>query len=566
MRYPILIVFTFLYLLPLSQTHAQDIEQIGKGKAFRFSGMMNIQGGPYIYSGAGDPRNEPFWWQLSGSPTLSIYGWQIPFSFNYGSRSRSFSQPFNRYGLSPYYKWLTIHAGYRSIRMNPYVMSGVQFLGGGVEMNPKGFRFAAFYGRFAKPIAQDTNASITETPIPSFKRMGYGAKIGLGNRRSYFDVSLIKVYDVLGSTTIQDPKGVKPQDNIALGISSRLAITKRITFHFDLGASLLNRDLNQAIIDTIQSLNPLPGFFQPRAGIQFLTAGNAALAYTHKFFGLKLQVKQVDPDYRALAAFYQQSDLRSVTLEPSIRLKKNKVRISGSIGRQQDNITGRKAFTSVRTIGSVNVVVQPTKSYNLNVNYSNYGLAQQAGLQVVNDTFRIAQNNRSISLGQNYNRSDKRRSFTLAMNVTYQELQDLNRFGTYAAGENRVWFVNINGNRIRLRDNLGFQGGLNLSNNSFSTGSYLLIGPSFGVSKPFMKDKLQSNINISYNKGFQEGKSSGATINSYASLAYQINKSHQFNLTINALHNSTPFVSPTSGTFTEIRFLAGYTLILQSKS
>jgi hypothetical protein len=564
MRYPFLILLIVFVFLSASKSYTQDIEQIGKGKALRFSGMMNIQGGPYIYSGPGDPRNDPFWWQLTGSPTVSIYGWQIPFSFNYGSRSRSFNQPFNRYGLSPYYKWLTLHAGYRSIRMNPYVMTGVQFLGGGVEMNPKGFRFAAFYGRFSKPIAQDTNSSVTE--IPAYKRMGYGAKIGVGNRRSYLDLSLVKVYDLPGSTTIQDTNAIKPQDNIALGISSRLAITKRITFHFDVGASLLNRDLNQAIIDTIQTLNPLPGFFQPRIGIQLLTAGNAAIAYTHKFFGLKLQVKQIDPDYRALAAFYQQSDIRSVTVEPSLRLKKNKVRISGSIGRQQDNITGRKAFTSVRTIGSANVMLQPSKNYNLNLNFSNYGMAQQAGLQVVNDTFRIAQNNRSISLGQNYNKSDKRRSFNLAMNISYQELVDLNRFGTYAAGENQVWFVNFNGNRIRLRDNLGVQGGLNLSNNNFSNGSYLLVGPSLGISKPFLKDKLQANINISYNKGFQSGKSSGATVNSYATMAYQITKSHQFNLTINALHNSTPFVSPTSGTFTEIRFLAGYTLILQTKS
>jgi hypothetical protein len=87
-----------------------------------------------------------------------------------------------------------------------------------------------------------------------------------------------------------------------------------------------------------------------------------------------------------------------------------------------------------------------------------------------------------------------------------------------------------------------------------------------GVSKPFLKDKLQSNVNISFNKGFQAGKSSGSTINSYANLVYQVSKSHQFNLTINLLHNSTPFVSPINGTFTEIRFLAGYTLIFQSKS
>ena len=557
-----LLTLTFvLYVLSLN---GQDLEQIGKGKAVRLSGMINVQGGPYIYSGAGDPRNDPFWWQLSGSPVISLYGWQIPFSFNYGSRNRSFSQPFNRYGLSPYYKWLTLHAGYRSIRMNPYVMSGAQFLGAGVEMNPKGFRFAAFYGRFSKPIAQDTNATIT--PVPSFKRMGYGVKIGAGNRRSYVDLSMVKVYDVPGTAALQDTAAIKPQDNLAIGLSSRLAITKRISIQVEIGASLLNRDISLPTLDTLGFGNPVKGLFDPKLGFQALTAGNVSLNYTHKLFGLKLQVKQVDPDYRSLAAFYQQSDLRSVTIEPSLRLKKNKIRISGSIGRQQDNVYGRKAFTSVRTIGSANVVLQPTKEYNLNLNFSNYGLAQQAGLQVINDTFRVAQNNRSISLGQNFTRSNKLRSYTLAMNISYQELQDLNPFGTYASGENQVWFVNLNGNRIRLRDNLGFQGGLNLSNNSFSTGSYLLLGPSLGVSKPFLKDKLQSNLNVSFNKGFQAGKSSGATINSYFNMAYQVNKSHQFNLTINALHNSTPFVSPSSGTFTEIRFLAGYTLIFQSKS
>ena len=117
----------FIGMLMLCLLHgqfvAQDLEQIGKTKPIRLSGSLNAQAGPYLHFGQGTPRNDPFWWQVAGSPTLSIYGWQFPFSFNVGSRNRSFNQPFNRYGVSPYYKWLTLHAGYRSIRMNPYVMS-----------------------------------------------------------------------------------------------------------------------------------------------------------------------------------------------------------------------------------------------------------------------------------------------------------------------------------------------------------------------------------------------------------------------------------------------------------
>ena len=83
---------------------------------------------------------------------------------------------------------------------------------------------------------------------------------------------------------------------------------------------------------------PFPDFFQPRVGVQLLKAGNASLSYLHKHFGLRIQAKQVDPDYRALAAFYQQTDMRSVTIEPSIRLRKNKIKIKVMNIRQKQKV------------------------------------------------------------------------------------------------------------------------------------------------------------------------------------------------------------------------------------
>jgi len=552
--------FLFLSRQPLL---AQDLELIGKTKPVRLSGTLSLQGGPYIYIGKGKPRNEPFWWQASGAPVLSLYGWQLPFSFNYGSRNRSFNQPFNRFGVSPYYKWATFHFGYRSIRMNPFVMSGLQFLGAGMELNPKGFRFAAFYGRFAKPVAQDTLASVT--PVPAFKRMGYGMKIGFGTRRNYVDFTAVKVTD--DTSSIPAPSvdaSIKPQDNLALGLGGRISFGRRLNLQFDVAGSILNRDLNLAVMDTFQAFGAVKSIFQPRLGAQLLTAGQASLQYTRKVFGLRFVAKRVDPDYRSLAAFYQQSDLQSLTVEPSIRLMKNKIRLSGSIGRQQDNLYRRKAFTSVRTIGSANASFNPVKEYGITLSFSNYGLAQQAGLQVLNDTFRVAQNNRSVSLGQFFIRTNKERSLNLSMNLSYQQLQDLNPYGTYSSGENSVWFMNLNGNRIRVRDNFSLQGGLNLSQNKFANGSYLLIGPTAGISRPLIKDKLQASGTLSYNKGFQAGKSSGSTLNFFSSFQYQVSKTHQFSLTFNILHNSTTFLN--TGTFTEIRFLAGYVLVFQPKS
>jgi hypothetical protein len=554
----------FLILFSVgSKIQAQDLEQIGKTKPVRLSGSFSMQAGPYVYIGKGIPRNEPFWWQLNGSPNLSIYGWQLPFSFNYGSRNRSFVQPFNRFGVSPYYSWLKFHFGYSSIRMNPFVMTGLQFLGAGVEMNPKGFRFAAFYGRFAKPIARDTFSTVTS--IPAYRRIGYGVKIGVGSQRSYVDLSLVKVNDDTTSIPKPDLKSnLRPQDNLAIGLGGRLAFGKHVNFQFDIAGSALNRDLSQPLIDTIPELVPLEPLFKLHYGFQFLTAGQASLQYTHKYFGLRVQVRRVDPDYRSLAAFYLQTDMQSVTVEPSFRLMKNKLRLTGSIGRQQDNISKRKAYTAVRTIGSANLSWSPKKEYNLNVSYSNYGMAQQAGLQLIKDTFRIAQNNQSISVGQQYSINNKQRTITLMMNVSYQQLKDLNPYGTYASGNNKVWFANLTANRIRVKDNLSIQGGLNISNNEFATGSYLLLGPLIGVSRPLVKNKIQASGTLSYNLGYQGNKASGSTINFYSSFQYQLSKTHQFSLTLNVLQNSTPFLN--TGNFTEIRLLAGYILIFQPKS
>lgn len=493
---------------------AQDLSQIGKGKAVRMRGTMSLQGGPYFYLGDGQARNEPFWWMAQGNPVLSIYGWQLPFSFSVGSQHRAFNQPFNRFGVSPFYKWATFHFGYRSMRFNPYVMSGLQFLGAGVELNPKGFRFAAFYGRFSKPVRLDTLASIT--PDPAYRRMGYGIKVGAGSRRNYVDLMLFRAWDDTTSIPSISPSAeIAPQENLAVGLSTRLSFTKRLHFRLEMAGSFLNRDTRLAVLDTLDEINPVKSLFTPKIGGQLLTAGNASLQYNLKAVSLRFTFKRVDPDYRSLGAFYQQTDMQSLTLDPSFRMFRNKLRLSGSIGRQQDNLYRRKSFTSVRTIGAATATYAPSKDYSISASMANYGIQQQAGLQVLNDTFRVAQANRSVSLSQNISKSDKKRVINVNTTVSYQQLQDLNPYNTYSSSENTVWFGNIYLNRVRLRDNLNLNGGLNMSRNSFATGNFVLAGPSIGASMPFKNNKIVLNGNLNYNLGFQNGNRSGSTFNLY---------------------------------------------------
>lgn len=561
---PRLIAILLAFAALAIRAHAQDLGAIGKEKPFRVNGSLSLLGGPYFYSGDGAPRNEPFWWNSTGSLTLGIYGWQVPVSFNVGSQQRSWTQPFNRYGMSPYYKWAKFHLGYRSIRFNPYTMAGVQFLGGGVELEPKGFRFAAFYGRFSKPVAQDTLAAIA--PRPAYERTGYGVKVGVGNRRSYFDVMAFRAADDTSSipTVVGGRLENAPKENVALGISSRLALGKRLTWQFDLGASAMNEDVRAPELIGSDVPEFTRGLFRPRLGSRLVFAGNTSLSYAYKIFSLRGEVKQVDPDYRSLGAYYQAADLRAITVAPSVRLWKNKLRLSGSYGHQQDNLSGRKMATSVRRIGSANISWNPSRSYGADLAFSNYGIEQEAGLRVLSDTFRVAQVNRSYTLSQRYMRTNAHRTFTITLTGGLQQLQDLNPYNTFASAENEVIHGNLFLSRMRHGDNLSVSGGMNFSHNSNAAGTYVLVGPSIGVGRTLAKKKLTASLNTAWNVAMQNERTAGHTVNAGSSLQYRVSAMHRFQITANALFNSTSFVA--SREFTEVRLLAGYVFVFQPKS
>lgn len=543
----------------LGTVRAQDLATLKDQRFYDHSGSLNLQGGPYLYSGTGTPRNQPSFWNANGQYTARIYGWDIPFSFNVGSQERGYTQPFNRYGLSPHYKWIKVHIGYRSMKFNPYTFSGLQFYGGGVELEPKGFRFGAFYGRFNKPVAQDTLASIT--PVPAYERTGYGVRVGAGTARNFLDLMMVKVQDDVTSIPDLVDTRTTPMENLAIGVSGRVSIDKRVFFTFDVGASALTPDL----LAPVKVIEEVPvsanGLLTTRLGTKLLYAANAAVTYADRYLTLKVAAKQIDPGYRSLAAVFMQTDVRAITIEPSVRLLTGKVRLGGTAGLQYDNVRGQKAVTSVRTIGSARLSWNPSRSYGIDLNYANYGIQQQQGLQVVNDTFRVALVNRSYGFAQRIVRASNARVWTLTLVGGVQELQDLNPYDTFSSSENEVLFGNLNAMRVRTRDNLSVSGGINFSRNTASLGTSTLFGPMVGLSKQFAKQQMTAGINVVWNAAYQDNEPAGSTLNGNCNLQYRFSEMHRFSLTVTALNNETSFAA--SRRFTEVRVLGGYTFLLQ---
>ena len=127
---------------------------LSKAKEYvKISGGLGLAGAFYNAFGAPAQR-DPFYWQISGNLDITIGQISLPFSATFNQQERSFTQPFNQYGVSPKYKWITAHLGYRSLSFSEYSLSGNQFLGAGLELSPEKsiVKGKIVYGRFAKAV------------------------------------------------------------------------------------------------------------------------------------------------------------------------------------------------------------------------------------------------------------------------------------------------------------------------------------------------------------------------------------------------------------------------------
>lgn len=546
-----LFIGVLISIFTVESAHSQDLEQISKQKPVRLNGGLTVLANSYQVSGI-EPRSKPFLWSLNGSPTLTLYGVSLPFYFNIGAQNQSFSQPFNQFGVSPKYKAVTAHLGWRSMNFSQYTLGGIVMFGAGLEVKPGKFRFAAMAGRLSKAVREDSTQQFIR-PQPAYKRTGFSTKIGFGTDDNFVDFIILKAKDDANSYT-DAPERLRPAENVVLGINSKFLLFKHIQLGFDVAASAYTRN---TLLDTLSTsdLDFIRPLMPPNISTQFLFAGNAHLGYTSKYFNLRINYKRIDQDYNSMGAFIFQTDMESFTIEPSFSMFKSKVRISGSLGLQYDNLLKNKFTTTERTIGSVNLSFQPNPKYGLDVQYGNYGIAQRAGIIPLNDTTRLAIANQNFTVVNRVSKVNTSRAINVVALFMYQDLTSLNPFQSGQIGSN-VLVGNLSCNYSLISTGLNFTAGVNYTKSSFQLGDAVLIGPTIGLGRSFMKKKLISSLSSSFMLNQFQGINRGSTINANISLSYRISRKHSFLANMRLTHNDSS--SPIALPFTEFWMSAGY--------
>lgn len=485
---------------------AQDIEQLTKSKPLKIAGGISANTS-YYDSWDMDSRQDPYFWQLVANLNFNFFGVvDMPFSAYFAKENVRYQQPsFSQFGMSPHYKSVTLHLGYRNMTFSPYSLGGLTFLGAGIEFQPKDswIKANAMYGRFFKAVPA-TDSAQNHFRDPSYERWGGGFSVTAFNKKNELSLIMFKAADKPGS--IPPPAAsynITPAENLVLGIATKVQLIPQILVAADYTLSAFTADIRMEKKDfqKYTYLNNLGGLYTPRYSSSLHKAFETSVNYNQGTFSVGMTYKRIDPGYTSLGSTFIENDLEDVLLNLSKSIANNKVTLSGNIGQQRNNLEEDKQTENRRVIGSANATWSINQSFNVNANYSNFTSNTQPTLINFTDSVRYFQINKNTSLNLNYNKGTTKLRHNVNLMIALQKATSLNRSATQS----------LETSNDMINTCLSYQAGfpekglvatLSISNSVFkneltTTNNY---GPTIAINKDLMKNKLKLTVSYGYNK------------------------------------------------------------------
>ncbi len=470
--------------------NAQDLTHFKQNKS-SVHGSVGATGIFYNSSGI-TPRKTPFSYILNGNLVVNLKGLVLPFSFTYSDRNKSFRQPFNQFGLSPKYKWITLHLGYRNINFSKYVLGGHTIFGAGIELTPGKFRFGAVYGRLKKNTNQATNINnpLNDT-ITAFSRKMMSFKIGVGDRNTFFDFIVMRAAD---DSTSLGPSAKEndnfPATNFVTGINSRFTFAKYIHLELEGAYSIYTADQTSKFV--IQTPDIITKIIPINITSQGYLAIRGLLEYKNRK-GLKfaLAYRRIDPGYKSMGTYFINNDVENLTFNAGFNAFKRKLSFSGSIGLERNNLKTARNATTKKLIGSAMISYNPVPVFGISFNYSNYSINQQAGRIQIADSVKLYQTNGTLMIMPHFQFINSKKTISQFISLIYSRmaLNDKNPsagFNNSFTTNNSMITYSLTFIPISLSTNASF----NYNKVNMSTGNSTNIGGTLGVSKGFLKNKL----------------------------------------------------------------------------
>ncbi len=550
-----------LFACNVCMAQSFDVEALAKAKKIDWSGSIGANASGYTAKGIPN-RSNPFTWSLNANVNVRVLEvLDLPFSLTVGKYQTQFTKPYLQFGISPRYKWATVHAGNANLTFNPYTLSGHSFVGVGTELNPGNFRFAAMYGRLNKAVEVDTSAG--NTKIPSFKRIGYGAKIGYGTAENFIDLIYFHAKDDANSLKswqepyiqefLGDANTLTPQENNVFGTSGKLTIKKKLTLNFDVGLSYYNKN----IVDSQYIINKKGINIAPDKKIQY--AGKAGIGYNFPKLSLRADYERVLPDYITLGSYFFTTDIENFTFSPSGSFDSSKGTYALSVGLQQNNLDKTKTETTKRFIGSANVSYNPNAKWALNLVYNNFSVNQVRGTEPINDSSRLRQLNQTFTFTPTYSIvKDSVATHSLSVTANYNDVNDRNIITRQFTNMKATMF-SFNHTSSFSKIGNSVNSGLNFNRIKTAASTNTQYGATLGYAHSFFEQSLSASVGANYNISYVDAAQDGNIITGSATASYQFKKRHSFSFNASLIRsNSKQYES-----YTELTGSLSYLLLLK---
>ncbi|MEM6770403.1 MAG: hypothetical protein AAF597_07470 [Bacteroidota bacterium] len=526
----LLLLLLTLFLAPLS---AQDA---APKKGPRLTGGLSAGG--FFYESTGPTRRPPTGYLLNANLNFRVGQFSLPFMVSLNDQGATLNNPFNRLGISPTYKWATLHLGHRNISFSPFVLNGTTFFGAGAELKPGKLRLSALYGRFQRARVRRVDDAL---PVDfEYQRNGYSVRLGVGSQRNYFDLIYFRAADEVGSLPLDTTFRADnfPQANTVLGLSTRREFFKgKLFFTADGGLSLFTRNRRAAALgeERQEIVDRLSFLVDPNISTAANYAGEAGLQLRLPTFGLGLNYRRVMPDYRSLGVNYLLDDTETITIAPRLTLAKGKVNLTGSLGLQRNNLLEQRQAATFRQIGSANFDYQGQTGLGLSLNYSNYRLDQQVVRdEVLNDSILLNQVNHQVSFSPRYFKANKAISHMIVLTTGWQQLDDQNP-GTSDIADNQVLLVNLNYSGRLKPGGWRWSAGVNLFQLTSKVVGNDRYGASLGLGKQ-LGDRLLLRTRLVYNR-LMNTAGSGSNYQASATARFTVSKQAGLEATFGRLVN-----------------------------
>jgi hypothetical protein len=425
MKYYVIILTSIISRAVVSS--AQDIEQLAKADPVAWSGGLTWSN---IFTWPKDSARQvpTYSYYISGSLNTTIFGVvSVPISFAYTNNtlSSTVTYPFNRFTLTPSYKWERLHIGYSQMTFSPDTMAGHDFLGGGAELTPDNmpWQFSAFFGRLNKAVPRD---SINTEPI--YKRMGGGAMGGYKGERWSLLANVSVCKDDASSLTFAegvDTTYVAPQSNLVGSISAVFRPFEKTTVEGEYAVSIINANCKK------DTLGHTEGFFEESTDISRHTAGKVSVSQAFSIGSFGVTYERVSPFYKSFASYYNTNNFENITADFTLDIAQ-KASLSSNVGWQRDNLNNQEVNTNSQLIYSVSANATPSEKWSFGGSVSNVQsyvhikdiieqVTQTTQYQIL-DTLSFTELNFSASGNVNYRFGDKERLVqSISSSYSYQK-------------------------------------------------------------------------------------------------------------------------------------------------